>query len=318
MPQQPADIPGLVRRLREGSVAEQAQAASALHAAFLRGAAGRDDGPAAAITEAGGISALLQLVGSQDEHPGAESACSLLCDLGIRSPARCRAIIAAGGIAPLARCLEGSHTGVQAAAAGALANLAVALGGGEAGRAAVAAVAIPATIRLLSSSADRVLAPTVALLGRLARGPGGQRHPATVAAAAAVITAGGIPPLVRLLEHRSSGIVEGAAATLSLLSFSEEGPARIVAAGAVPLLMQVLATSSHAGALQSTSVVDSMLLLGPASIAVKVIEAVGIAALIRCLPAADTEPIPRGTQLLRSGQSGLAGDWRRGAQQKDR
>lgn len=205
-----ADIAALVQRMPGGSAKEQAAAALALTEAIHADPA-RWEAVLAAVMAAGGMPALLQMIGSsQGEHPGAALACGLLASLASGSAERCQAIMSADGIPPLARCLESSQSPTQTAAAGALAGIADPSGGGEAGSAAVVeAAALPAAIRRLSSSNEEmVLHATAGLLHNLATSP--EQRPA-------ISAADGIPPLVRLLQHPTPAVVKQAAAAISHL-----------------------------------------------------------------------------------------------------
>lgn len=136
-----------VRRMQNGSVAEQERAVAALSQAFGSYPASQP-ASVAVMAECGVIPPLLQLIGSRGEHLAASRACVLLANLALESPERCRAIIRGGGGARLEGCLANSGLpAVQAPAAAALANLANGYGGGDAGAAAVAAVCLPSAVR---------------------------------------------------------------------------------------------------------------------------------------------------------------------------
>lgn len=154
--EQPAPNSGMqadVRALCGGSPAERAAAAAALHRAAVAGGLEASQAVPAAIAEAGGIDALVQLLqDSQDESVLLHAAVLLAAVESL--PGGARAILAAGGAPPLVRCLGARRAALEMAAAGVLANMASSEDGG-----AAIAPAIPAAIQLLgSSSSDAVVA----------------------------------------------------------------------------------------------------------------------------------------------------------------
>lgn len=189
-------VPTLVDLLRGGTEEEKEKAGMSLVLGCSSEATDEAGKSAllAAVAAADGIPALVALAGSHRDHLNIGVAvCCTLSELAADSPAHCRAIVAADGVAPLVGCLESSAAdNVQSIAASALSNLALE----QAGAAAVAAgSAIPVAVRCLGgSSHESLLTNSAALLANLAGSP---EHRDAIAAA------GGIPPLVRLLRHSS-------------------------------------------------------------------------------------------------------------------
>lgn len=269
-----AEIRGLVRRLRGGRAAEQADAAFALfNMCATDGPPGASDAIAAELSAAGGLPDLLRLAGHLDRLGVA--ACGLLQSLTSDSPSRWQAIVAAGGAALLVRCLQNSSLEiVQKMAAGALNN--ISRSGGLA--AVVAAGAVPAAFGRLRSSSDAdVLERTSGVLRNLSTSLDGRD---------AIADAGGVPPLVSLLRRPDpAAMARAAASVLVNLTNSAYCLSLILVAGGIPALVELLATrTGDAGTVEAVlKCFNNLLSLSPADAAGEMMEAGVVPALARCI-----------------------------------
>lgn len=114
-------MPALVRRLRRGSPEEQSTAASYLRS-MLDGANEEDfDAIAASFTAAGAIPLLVQLLSSSQSRDLQADAAAILEALGaLGARQRAHAIVAAGGLAPLAQLMRSNDADLRLRGAQAL------------------------------------------------------------------------------------------------------------------------------------------------------------------------------------------------------
>ena len=227
------------------------------------------------IVEAGAIVPLVQLLGSGSvalQQPAARA----LAYLAEGRSARAK-IIAAGAMRPLLQLLRSSNLAAQLTAA-----MAVRVFAFEEPDSVVAAGAIPLLVQLLTSSSEEVhwmasvslyylarnvnniaqviAAGAIPLLAELLRTSGStdvQREAArtlgtlALMAQSAVISAGAIEPLVRLLKDGSEDTQSAAAlALVDLSSGNEACQAMIAAAGAIAPLVRVLRVPARSEELQ--------------------------------------------------------------------
>ena len=160
-----------------------------------------------------------------------------------------RSIVAAGATPLLSRLLGSDSSGTQHYAALTFSQLAA---HAECQASLVADGAIPAIIQLLSSSSDAVTAPgwhtgasPYHILGNVVQSLKALHLLSSGAGRLAIMaSSGAIPPLVRLVSSYY-GHAEGAAQLLLLLAADNvEHHSSIVGAGAIPALVQLLASTS--------------------------------------------------------------------------
>jgi len=189
------------------------------------------------------------------------------------------AIVAAGAIPLLVKLLRsGSDEGKTESALKVL--FLSLINGGTTKAAVVAAGALPPLVELLSGGSNEVRANAVSFLSNLAF-----RNDANKAA---IMKAGAIPPLVQLLRSGPDECRVYAATALSYLMgavASEEGPqfcnvadrvaAAIVAAGAIPLLVELLRSGSDESKTESARVLQLLFSNGATNHDKKVIVAAG-------------------------------------------
>ena len=226
-------LPTLLRLLaRRGSVA-------ACTANLLAGLAGGSPELATAILAAGGLPALVSLLGSDKTEGERWMAAGALTNMSPHGPEFSAAVVAAGGLPPLIQML-GSHSALlQMAAAKALRNVA----GYRAGAGAVAAAgAIPPLAHILRSDSS-----SVTLRSEAAWAIANLAEEADADTSAALVAAGVVAPIVALLSSIDEAAHVAAASALRNVC-SNGGPscAAAVAAGAAPALVARLRSPNDA------------------------------------------------------------------------
>lgn len=224
-PASPADIPALVRRLRSGSKAAQAEAAIAL-AGFSEDAA-----HCPALVAAGAMPAAVRLLRKGGNADGEQAALIVIGNLACDSR-DCAAAAAAAGAPPLMieRVKRSGRAEVQRSAVLALGNVALC----EPGRQAVlAAGGVAVLLQALQRGGAPLWVPVASALTSLLRGD----VPAADLRAA-------VPALLRLLRCPDIKAQEEAAGALSNAALlGDEARAGLAAMGAVPALLGQLSGS---------------------------------------------------------------------------
>ena len=222
----------LVHCLTVGSANAQGAAASALHSVARAKPEHQQT-----IVDGGGVAPLVKLLKTGSAKVQEEVAAALAAlDAETRFQA---GILKAGAIAPLVAMLKGGSAAAQASAAQALAN--AALSDPESGqRAIVKAGAVPLLLALLVSG-KASLAAACALAKLAMRNAANQ---------AAIMSAGGIAPLLALLNGGNNGAhVQAAAALAELARDNLQTQAAIAKAGGIgPLLALLSSTKSQSQA----------------------------------------------------------------------
>ncbi|GLC57930.1 hypothetical protein PLESTB_001290900 [Pleodorina starrii] len=225
---QAAGIPPLVKRVRGSSdIGVQKWAAWALANLAV------NDANQVAIANAGGIPPLVKLLNSSDTGVQ-EQAARALANLSVND-ANQAAIVQADGISPLLKLvLDSSDTGVQEQAARALAKLAA----NDANQAFIVSDIRP-LVGLLNRPDSRTD------LHMIAAGSLATFANINIANRAAIANAGGIPPLVRLLDSWNTDVQEQAARALAALADKYEASMVLIAkAGGIPPLVKLLDSSN--------------------------------------------------------------------------
>ena len=213
---------------------EVRNATAAMKAAYaLVLLSGRSLADRVAVTEAGGVSPLVNMLGDgRNATIPQVHAAAVLSELS-RTGENKAAIVSAGGVAPLVRMLSNRNEDAQMHAAGAVAHL-------TANTSAQKLIAelngIFPLVNLLSAARETTARHAVGALYHLQASSDNK---------GIIVKTGAIPPLVKLLR-RSEGheTQEAVASVLSDLSRHQSGGKAITLAGGIPSLVALLKTGS--------------------------------------------------------------------------
>ena len=284
-----SDIPALVQRLRRGG----RQTAQLLALTDLLVAAGR--GGHHAIAAAGAVPLLVQHFGGASPalQRAAGKVLAQLCHAEASAAASQEAFMEAGGLPVLLAGLTSRDELVQASCAHVAAQLMRLSGkGGAAMRQALLAADCTAVLVGMLGSSATLQAAAAAAVRYLASDYG--------AAAERVHQAGGIAALVHCCGSTNpEAVVEATHALGNLSHRSRERKTSLLAAGAVPTLLQLL-TSTHART-SAAAVCTLVLLIGEDptdTLLDALVEAGALAAVASCVSTADQKAAERALAVI--------------------
>lgn len=220
-----AAIDALLQKLANGNPEEQRAAAGELRLLAKRNADNR-----VCIAEAGAIPLLAELLGSPDSRTQ-EHAVTALLNLSINE-ANKGTIVNAGAIPDIVDVLKVGSMEARENAAATLFSLSVV----DENKVAIgAAGAIPALIDLLCQGTPRGKKDAATAIFNLSIYQGNKVR---------AVRSGIVPPLIGLLKDPGGGMVDEALAILAILASHPEGKVAIGQADPIPVLVEVIRTSS--------------------------------------------------------------------------
>ena len=199
-------------------------------ASALSHIAGGKPGTSMPIADAGAISPLVKLLTGQKGELAQQEAAGALYALADETANRI-AITDAGGIGPLVLLLGSTNARAREHAEGALVRLSLEIANRE--------LIIKKLVSMLYDKGSGGEEQAAAALANLASDSADNRN--------SIVDAGGIPPLLSLLEMASPKAKENAISAISQLAHHKQIRSAIAKAGGIPMLANALAATSSSG-----------------------------------------------------------------------